>query len=292
MINPLVYIILLNYKGYQLTKECLESLKLVDYDNFKVIVVDNESNDGSFEKLIEEYGEYAIMLPAGGNNGFSAGNNVGIKYALENGADYVMLLNNDTEVESDFLTKMLLKADENTAVIPCIYYYSDKKDIWAANTYINYNKCICENGNPDEDSYCDYMCGCCVLMPRKMLEEVGLWAEEYFMYYEDMDYSLRVTRANFKIYYKHDAKIYHKVGKSSGIGSRLSIYYNVRNRFYIMKKYRFGVKAYLFSLITRYIRYFQGILKNTNEKVTLKAIKDFKKGKMGKQDSWMIKKKH
>ena len=102
------------------------------------------------------------------------------------------------------------------------------------------------------------------------------------MYYEDMDYSLRVQHAGFKIYYEHEAVIYHKVGKSAGVMSKLSIYYNVRNRFYIIEKYNFGRICYLYSLITRMIKYIIGKIFNTNETIAKKAYFDFLSKKMNK----------
>lgn len=277
--NKKVAIVIINYRGYQDTTDCLNSLRKVTYKNIEIIVVDNQSNDGSYEKLKDENKDCVVILSPE-NNGFSAGNNIGIRYAMEHDADYVMLLNNDTEVEPDFVSKMLEVADEKIVVTPSIYYFSNKNEIWYADGKISKIKCTVSNGSDKVSKYCDYASGCCLLMPRTVIEKVGYWAEEYFMYYEDMDYSLRVQNAGFKIFYKNDSIIYHKVGKSAGVKSRLSIYYNVRNRFYIIDKYKFGTLCYIYSFITRIVRYIQGLIFNTNEKVILQAYLDYKRKKM------------
>ena len=115
------------------------------------------------------------------------------------------------------------------------------------------------------------------------METVGDWAEEYFMYYEDMDYSLRIAQAGFKIFYEKNAVVYHKVGRTAGRDSKLSIYYNVRNRFYVIKKYRFNKKSWWYSVCSRLVRGLSGILRNSNEKVIFQAMSDYKKGLMGKR---------
>lgn len=271
---------MLNYNGFADTTACIKSLRKITYNDYTIIVVDNNSRDGSYETLKKENPD-CVVLQAGYNKGFSAGNNIGIKYALENGADYVMMLNNDTEVASDFLDIMVSKANENTVVTPCIYYYSEPHEVWYAAGRINYRRCTVYNGIENKSTYVDYASGCCLLMPRKVIERVGMWAEEYFMYYEDMDYSLRILENGFQILYEKDAKVYHKVGRTAGVQSKLAIYYNVRNRLYVIKKFNFGLFCFLFCLSSRMIRQFHGIVFQTNEKVTIQAIYDYFSGKMG-----------
>ena len=275
-----VFIILINYKGYEDTTACIKSLRKIDYENYHIIIVDNCSNDGSYERLCDENKDCIVMM-ADGNNGFSAGNNIGIHYAMDHGADYVMLLNNDTEVKSTFLKKMLETANDTTVVTPSIYYYSEPNKIWYADGRINYSRCTVSNGNDKESKYCNYASGCCLLIPRRVIDEVGYWAEEYFMYYEDMDYSIRILQNGFKIFYNKDAVVYHKAGKTAGRKSELSIYYNVRNRLYVIKKYNFSRKCLIFTLVSRLIRCIEGCLKRSNERVTMQAIKDYYSGKMG-----------
>lgn len=282
MDGQLVYIVLLNYKGYEDTTACIQSLRKIDYADYKIVVVDNCSGDGSYEKLKEENPDCVCILSPE-NNGFSAGNNIGIHYAFDHGADYVLMLNNDTEVKEDFLTKMVEASDVKTVVTPSIYYFSEPAEIWYADGRINFNKCTVSNGDDHESKYCNYASGCCLLIPRTVYEVLGDWAEEYFMYYEDMDYSLRIINSGFKIYYEKDAVVYHKVGRSSCRGSKLHIYYNVRNRFYVMNKFGFSKVCWMYAVVTRLVRWIKGSLSKSNEKIILKAIKDYHTGKMGKQ---------
>lgn len=282
--NPLIYVILLNYKGFEDTSACIDSLHYTDYSNYKLVVVDNCSSDDSFERLQAKYTDIVFLL-APDNNGFSAGNNIGIHYALDHGADYVLMLNNDTVVEPDFLTRMVDVANEDTVVTPSIYYYDEPHDIWYADGHINYNRCIVSNGSDLESKYCDYASGCCLLMSRKILEAVGDWAEEYFMYYEDMDYSLRIKENGFQIFYCKDAVIYHKAGRSAGRRSKLSIYYNVRNRFIVMKKFHFSYYSWIYTICSRVIRGICGVISSTPEKITFLAMKDFIAGNCGKREN-------
>ena len=282
MENKSVYIILLNYKGYEDTTACIKSLRNITYANYHIVIVDNCSKDGSYEKLRDENPDCTVILSPE-NNGFSAGNNIGIHYAMEKGADYILLLNNDTEVKADFLNHMMKRANENTVVTPSIYYYDEPDQIWYADGRINYSRGTAQNGNDRESKYCDYASGCCLLIPRNIILQIGVLAEEYFMYYEDMDYSLRVIRNGFKIFYEKDAVVYHKVGRTAGRKSKLSIYYGTRNRFYIMNKYKFGFRCYSYTLLSRIIRFIQGVVHRNSEIVTLKAILDYYRGKMGKQ---------
>lgn len=283
MDGQLVYIILLNYKGYEDTTACIRSLRKIEYADYKIVVVDNCSGDGSYEKLKEENKDCVCILSPE-NNGFSAGNNIGIRYAFQHGADFVLMLNNDTEVKEDFLAKMVEASDGKTVVTPSIYYYSEPNEIWYADGRINFNRCTVSNGDDHESKYCDYASGCCLLIPRKVYEAVGDWAEEYFMYYEDMDYSLRVNNGGFKIFYEKDAVVYHKVGRSSGRGSKLRIYYNVRNRFYVIKKFNFSRACWIYTVVTRLIRGVSGIIKDSNEKITFAAISDYHNNRMGKSN--------
>nr|WP_294682093.1 glycosyltransferase family 2 protein [uncultured Anaerotignum sp.] len=281
--NKKVYIILLNYRGFEDTSSCIDSLHQIDYPSYEVVVVDNCSNDGSYEQLREKYSD-CIFLLAPGNDGFSAGNNIGIHYALDHGADYVLMLNNDTVVKPDFLTRMMESVNEDTVVTPTIYYYDEPRKIWYADGKINFNRCTVSNGSDQKGKYCNYASGCCLLMSRKVLETVGDWAEEYFMYYEDMDYSLRIIQSGFKIYYENTAVVYHKAGRSAGKKSKLSIYYNVRNRLYIIQKFHFPRKSFFFTVITRWIRYIQGCLRKNNERISLKAMQDYFFNRMGQQE--------
>jgi len=172
--NPRVFIIILNWNNWLDTFECLESLKNNDYPNYEVVIVDN----GSDEKPQSPNPDIKIIYNKE-NLGFSEGNNVGIKYALEHGADYVLLLNNDTVVSNDFLSKLVKAAESNEEIGMVgskIYFYDQKDRIWFAGGKVNwlYNKGTMRGYNEiDKGQYdlpeiqeTDYLTGCCILVKK------------------------------------------------------------------------------------------------------------------------------
>ena len=135
---PLVYIILVNWNGKRDTLECLESLRSISYSNFKILVVDNASNDGSVEAIRQQF-QHVEVICNKENLRFAGGNNVGILHALKNSADYVLLLNNDTVVKKNFLSELINIAESDTTIgMTCskIYYYFDKQLLWFAGGVI------------------------------------------------------------------------------------------------------------------------------------------------------------
>lgn len=292
MKSPLVYIILLNYNGYKDTIECLESLEKITYKNYRIVVVDNASIDGS-EKIIKNKFPEHIFIQAGSNLGFSGGNNVGIKYALQQGTDYVLLLNNDTIVEPDFLEPLVEEAEKSDQIGIMggkINYYYDKNIIWSAGGYISdikgcgyhYGIKEVDEGQYDEKREVTFLTGCIQLIKREVLEKVGLYDEDYFLYFEDVDYCYRTIKNNFKLVYVPTSKIYHKISASTGDESSLALYYNHRNRLLFIKK---NIKNFfkksiilIYFFMTRIIR-----IKKYNKKMTyvFEGIKDYYINKVG-----------
>ena len=271
---PLVYIILVNYNGYKDTIECVNSLKGINYSNYKIVIVDNASTNNSLE-ILKQTLNNCIIIESKKNLGFAGGNNLGIKYALKSNADYVLLLNNDTLEEPNFLNNMInsFNKDEKIGLVGCkIMYYPEKDKIWYGGGYINWFKFIgihcgmkqIDKGQCDTEKEIDFMTGCCMLIKREVFEKVGLLSEEYFMYFEDVDFCVKVKDAGYKIWYNPEAAIYHKVGFSSGgEESTFSIKWGTRNRLLFMNKYKNKVSKVSFALSkmffysTRMIRYIQ-----------------------------------
>ena len=192
-IEKKVSIILVNYKNYKDTIKCLDSLKKVMYQNLSIIVVDNNSKDDSFEILKEYEDDRIIVMESGFNGGFAFGNNFGIRKALENDSDYVLLLNNDTVVDSDFLMPLLQVAenDKHVGIVTSrIMFYPDTDRIWYAGGKVDWNNLRanhCGLGEKisekfSQKSTVDFASGCCMLIPKNTIKEVGLLPEEYFMY--------------------------------------------------------------------------------------------------------------
>lgn len=295
--HPKVYIIIVNWNGEADTLECLESLKNNDYPNYKVVIIDN----GSDREIRIDDSKVKVIYNKK-NLGFSGGNNVGIKYALKNKAEYVLLLNNDTIVSNNFLSKMIRVAekDEKAGIIGPKIYFPDSKKIWFAGGEINwlYNKGTMrgfnqiDNGQYDypEAQKTDYITGCCLLIKNEAIKKIGLMPEEYFLYYEDTDWSLKAKKEGFECIFVPAAVIWHKGSKSSIAESPSYIYYHIRNGLMMAKRYApWHVKIFIhldniYRIKKQFLKYIFMPRKRTWTKYILLGIKDFylnKKGKVG-----------
>lgn len=289
-----VSIILVNYNGFEDTVGCVESLLQIDYSNFEIVIVDNGSSD-DYRKLREEYNSSnVIVLDSGKNLGFSGGNNIGIRYAIERGTDYILLLNNDTIVEPDFLAHMVFAANEHNdgyVITNKMMYAFEKGKIWCAGG--NFDPKTSRTSayginETDRDEYnhrreINFASGCCMLIPSKVLYAVGLMKEDYFLYCEDTDYCLRIQKAGFGILYEPKSKIYHKVNASTNKIAGIQTYYLVRNKLYIIKyyiQYRYKLRAYLYVAAETIKRI---ISREYNFFAAINGVKDFILGIKGKK---------
>jgi GT2 family glycosyltransferase len=295
-----VHIITLNWNNEGDTIECVKSLEKIDYGNYKIIVVDNGSSDESVFKIKKQFPEIKIIKNKN-NLGFAGGNNIGIKYAINNEADYVLLINNDTTVEKDFLNKLVEagEADEKAGILGSkICYYDEPKIIWSAGGDINWlkNKGAhigldeIDNGQYDKTKEVNYLTGCCVLIKREVIEKIGALSEDYFLYYEDTDFTLRAKNAGYKSVYVPSSKIYHKVSRSTKPGSSSYIYYHTRNGLAMAKRNgsflnKIILYPYCLYLFLKQIIKIIFMPKKRNwTYAVLKGEKDFLFGKMGKAD--------
>ncbi len=255
-------IVILNYNGIKDTLECLESLNKIKHNGFLITtyVVDYSHDKLEADKIKYAYPE-CLVIKKSGNLGFAGGNNVGIFQALEEGADYILLLNNDTMVHTDFLTglfEFLESKPSVAAVSPKIYFakgFEFHKDrykpqelgnvIWYmggqidwANMYGSHpNVNDVDKGQFKKVQETDFVTGCCMLISKKALEKVGLLNERLFLYWEDVDWSLRAKRIGYKVYVDPKAYIWHKNAGSSGSGSSLHDYFTNRNRLWMGIRY-------------------------------------------------------
>jgi GT2 family glycosyltransferase len=224
--EPLVFIVIVNWNGKQVTLDCLESLALLSYPNARTIVVDNGSTDGSVEAIRSRF-PAVHLLPMNENLRFAGGTNRGLDYGLANGGELFLLLNNDTVVHPDFLSHMVrcLKSSESIGLVaPKIYYHGDPNRIWFAGGTISLwtgtlkHTGIREidNGQYDTPGPIAYASGCCILTTRAVLERVGMLDESYAMYTEDADWSMRIQRAGYSMQYEPHARVWHKLSVSSG----------------------------------------------------------------------------
>ncbi len=248
MKSPLVYIIVLTWNGKKDTLECLGSLKALTYPNYRVLVVDNASVDGTAEQVRSQFPNVELIVNKD-NYRFAGGNNVGIEYALSKNADYILLLNNDTTVDPNFLAELVTTAesDDQIGIVgPKMYYYTDPKRIWYAGGKIEWWKgWISHIGirEINSEQYCqtketDFVSGCCILVKREVVEKIGILDTAYYIYGEDVDWCIRASRAGYRILYEPKAKIWHKLSVSTG--GHLSWFKNwnkLKGQLRIMTKY-------------------------------------------------------
>lgn len=278
----IVYVVILNWNGWQDTVDCLNSLLNSDNDNIKIVICDNGSSDNSIKEINNwgsaEYDIGVANISAGETNGnasaasstitliynqdnlgFAAGNNTGLRYALaQQDMSHVWLLNNDTEVAPECLSAMLTRLENFSKPAICgsrIMFHEDIAIVQAlgGNTFNKYTGIAGqslgrfgqENSPRDTkkiEGTIDYLSGCSILLPRSFLETIGLMDEQYFLYYEEIDWAVRANK-QFANIYADDAVVYHKEGASIGSASLktapslLSEFYCNKSKLLFMKKH-------------------------------------------------------
>ena len=289
-----VGIVIVNYNGEKFQNECIASLKKMDYQDYEVIVVDSGSTDNSIKILRENYPDVHI-LKQNNNVGVAVGNNIGIDYSIKCGTEYTLLMNNDVELDYKMLSIMLENADEHTVVVPKIYYYNPSDILWFAGGKMNWREATGEHiglGERDEEQYnkireIDYSPTCCMLIHNSIFRKIGKVEEKTFMYFDDTDLCVRIIDSGNKIKYIPMAKMWHKVSSSSGgEKSKYFVYYNTRNHFYFMDKYKNKIKwnTKLYVGFKYLIKYFLSPIRCKNERYILKAYKDYKNNIFGRVD--------
>lgn len=249
--NISVAIILVNWNGLEFTSACLSSLKNIDYPDFKVFVVDNGSENQEGKVLKSRFPEI-VLIETGENLGFAGGNNVGIRKALAEGFSHVLLLNNDTVVEPDFLGELVRasqKYPDAGIIQPLILFLHNPREIWSAGG--KWIPTFCRSitlGDREpianyrvKNPKLDWATGCAMLLSSKAIEKAGLLNEQFFVYFEDVEWSLRIQKSGFGIFLEEKSKIYHEAGASSkkqhaeGTLSPRVFYYHVRNQLFLIR---------------------------------------------------------
>lgn len=246
-IGKKVGVILLNWNGLQDTLKCLDSLGKSEYLNWVPIVVDNDSAEDPRE--ITELFPEVVLVENSENLGFAGGNNVGFAKAMELGCEYCWVLNNDTEVEPDCLTKLVDAMESNPecgAITNLIIYFYQPELSWFAGGDLKRGlPCIrgyfspieTEGKSLGEIEDTDYLCGCSFIAKTSLLGQIKGFDEAYFCYVEDVDISMRIKEVGYSIGYLHSAVVRHKVSRASGNHSPIKLYYKHRNLLYFLDKY-------------------------------------------------------
>lgn len=261
---PHVAIVIINWNDYEETAQCLTSLKDISYPHYEILLVDNGSSDGSIERLRHEFPDVTyVLLPE--NLGFTGGNNVATERALMSGADYILLLNNDTIVTPDFLQPLLARMESNpkiAAVTGKIYYAPAAKSgqseiIWYAGSFRKWWMGFSHFGIDEQDTgqferprEIAYASGCEMLLRSSVLHEIGLLSDDYFAYWEESDWCFRAKKAGYMAYYEPKSVIYHASTSSQhGKASAVHNYLYARNAFIFAARHEYGLRRVKFWLL-------------------------------------------
>lgn len=266
--------IILNYKNYQDVCACIESLEKQDLnseDSLKILIIDNNSEDGSTEKLKQQFPQHSYIFNKK-NFGFAKGVNQGIDLSYNN-SDYFLLVNNDAELSPDCLKKLLETSKGNDLIGPTIFYKQNPEIIWQEGGYFLKNKMgitIPRKNKKlisEETKNVDFISGCIMLIPKKIIDTIGKFDENFFFYGEDLDFCLRAKKAGFSIIYRADAKSWHNI---KSIAENRTNPFVLKNLAYsyllIIKKHFYNRRFYgliLFIFIYTPFRFYQ-IIKGKN----------------------------
>lgn len=278
--HPMVSIVSVNYDQPEVTCEMLASLRKVTYPNFETLIVDNGSPTKSPASIKEKYPEVQLIISKK-NLGFAGGNNIALKKAK---GDYILLLNNDTEVQPDFLESLvsLMESDKKIGIASSkiLYFYEDNIIQYAGASPINqitsrgrhYGYKEVDTGQLDQVTETSYPHGACMMIRKSVLEEIGLLYEGYFLYYEELDFAERVKRAGYTIYFQPNSSILHKESISTGKNSPLKTYYMNRNRVLFVRRNTKGITFLLAMIYFFLISLPKNTLKYISDKKHLSAL--------------------
>ncbi|MCI5083699.1 MAG: glycosyltransferase family 2 protein [Saprospiraceae bacterium] len=258
--KPLVSIITINFRQAEVTCALLDSINDHDYPNLEVIVVDNGSLKDETATFRSHFTEVKVIVSQE-NRGFAGGNNLGIAAAT---GDYLFFVNNDTEFPAGLVQTCIDSFDEAHigVVAPKIRYFDHPDTIqYAGFTEVNpltaRNQTIGKNekdqGQHDESAMMPYAHGAAMMVKRSVVEQAGMMPEDYFLYYEELDWCVQIRKAGFKIKYEPKAVILHKESMSVGKMSTLKTYYQTRNRILFMRRTASAGHLTLFTLFFTFV---------------------------------------
>jgi GT2 family glycosyltransferase len=280
--------IVLSWNGREDTLAALESLH-----GLETVVVDNGSGDGSAEAVATRY-PHVELIRAGVNLGFAGGNNAGIRRALDLGADWVLLVNNDATVEPGIAEALAAAAAArpDAGVLACKVLFADSDRLWYAGAGFNpyLGRTRHEGfGRPDAPGELRdtiRATGAGMAVSRAAIERAGLLDEELFLYAEDLDWSLRIAEAGFAVVYVPEARVRHKVSAASGgAGSPTASYYETRNMLAVVERHRplpRGLTAIRRALVVA-PRVVLALRRPRSAWAALRGWRDYRHGRMGRR---------
>ncbi len=244
---PSVAAIVLNYNGREVTLQALASLSALDYPSLQLVVVDNGSSDGSYEAIARAF-PAVQQLRTEVNLGPAGGATLGMRWAMAQGFDYLLVLNNDIEVAPDFLSRLVEvaeRAPEIGIVGPKSYYFWDRGRIWSAGGKLRFGEAVTrergegrlDHGQFDRDREVDYVNGCAMLIKRAVVEAVGYWDPIFQLCFEDADFCYRARQHGFRCFYAHRAKLWHMVSVSTGGYKPAKTFHSARSTAVFLRRY-------------------------------------------------------
>ena len=277
------------YKSDDVLEDFFKSIARQTCKDYILYLVDNSVNDKSNSIIDQCLAEHLITscqhIRNTGNVGVAEGNNIGITQALADGCSHILLLNNDIEIEQEFVFSNMLSFCENdgeSIVVPKIYYYSSRK-IWMAGGSMNKWRALGIHygfNQPDDPKYnvakyITYAPTCFMLIESSVFKKVGMMDEKYFAYYDDTDFVFRAIQNGFRLYYEPSLTILHKVSSSTGTDSTFYIYYSNRNKLYFIRKNFTGFLKYFAIGYTFFTRFFYYLRFNKEgRKKLVQGLKD------------------
>lgn len=258
---PKVSVVVLNWNGVADTCDCLDSLRACSYPDLATIVVDNGSEGDDVQRLRARFGNSIQLIENPRNLGFAGGANTGIQQALRDGADYVLLLNNDVVVHPRFLHELVTAArglPDFAAACPKIYFYDRPQVIYSAGGMVNpwtggarqVGRGREDRGQYERIAVRDYADGACMLIARDALERVGLLDEDYFAYWEETDWCARAREAGLRCYYVPAARVWHKAAASLAASNDFHFLFR-RNALLFLRKRK--TPLHLLSALVLYV---------------------------------------
>jgi GT2 family glycosyltransferase len=292
---PSVAIIVLNYNGLHLTEPCLESLQQLDYPEWRAIVIDNGSARDESIALKARFGEPFDIIRNDEALGFCAGNNQGMRIALDRGFDYILWLNNDTTVEKDFATELVafMESDPDLGLAnPKMIRYDDRTRIDGMGGDLNLwiaRHVLYRRPYDEVRTNLTFAHGGAFFLRRAAIEQVGFLDESYYAYWEEADYCLRLRKRGWRIGCTPRSIVYHKGGQTNRYLSNLYIYYMVRNGFLCVKRngrwfqWPSFTVCFLASSVVNYIGYLL-LTRPRDLGIPFEAIGDFLRGRLGRKE--------
>jgi len=274
------------FNSAQVLPEFFSSIESQTYTNITVYCVDNASTDGS-AALCTQRGAPYLVIKNPDNRGVAAGNNQGIRAAIQDGCEYIMLLNNDVVFGADMFQLMLdgMQSHHADITTPKIYYHDRPNVLWCAGgsfnpllgyRQIHYGEGTIDSAEFSKDRRVSFSPTCCVLVKRELFAYIGTMDERYFVYWDDTDWMLRAHKANIAMWYLHAPKIWHKVSSLTGPASRFTTVYTCRNHAYYFYKHLPRLIAVVYSALYQTIYRLLSVIPNRHDdaKLSLKSWRD------------------